>query len=283
MQNFCVIKSDGGRETFSQKKVFDSALRAGAPKALALEIAQTVKKEVYPGMKTSEIFREVGRLLKKDSRQSAIRFNLKRAIKELGPTGFPFEKYVGEIFKSLGYAVKLNQIIPGRCNFDYEIDFLAQKEGVIYVGECKYRNFFSDIVDLKDSLANYARFSDVKDGGYFSECESGETELKSLLVTNGKFTQKAVNYSGCKGVEALGWRQPKEQGLEYIVENNKLYPVTILSSLKGYMKNSLVENNIMLAKDLLNIDTVSFSRKTKIQERDLFSLIKEVRVLVEEL
>jgi hypothetical protein len=280
MSNIYVVKTNGEKELFSLKKVFESALRSGAKKEFALEIAEAAKKEAYDGIKTSEIFKLVSKKLRKDSLKSSLRFNLKRSIQELGPTGFPFEKYVCEIFKSLGFEVKINQLVPGNCILDYEIDFVAKNGKTVYVGECKYRNLFGDIVDLKDSLANYARFLDILEGPYFKNEKNNGMEIKTILVTNGKFTSKAVAYSGCKGVEILGWRNPQNKGLEYLVEEKALYPVTILPSLKGYMKEVLVENQIMLVKDFLNIDIVGFSAKTKLQEKDLHSLMEEAKLLL---
>jgi hypothetical protein len=276
-----VIKLSGESEPFSVKKVFESALRAGAKKQEALVIAEKVKMEAYPGIKTTEIFQKVSKLLKGQSKNAELRFNLKRSIKELGPTGFPFEKYICEILKSLDFEVKINQIIPGTCIGDYEIDFISEKNGLVYLGECKYRNIFNDKVDLKDSLANYARFSDIKDGNYFKTKNYSGKEIKTILVTNGKFTQKAIDYALCKGVELLGWRYPGERGLEYLVESKKLYPITILSSTRGYVKNILAENQIMLVKEILNLDSVKFSKITGMQEKDLLPLIKEAKLLME--
>jgi hypothetical protein len=280
MSNIYVLKTNGEKEIFSLKKVFESALRSGARRESALEIAKAVENESYDGVKTSEIFRQVTKRLKKDSLKSALRFNLKRSIKDLGPTGFPFEKYVCEIYRSLGFKVKINQIVPGSCILDYEIDFVAKNDKTVYVGECKYRNFFNDIVDLKDSLANYARFLDILEGPYLKNEKREGLEIKTILVTNGKFTSKALAYSDCKGIDVLGWRSPQGRGLEHLVEERGLYPVTILPSLKEYMKKVLVENQIMLVKDLVNINIAAFSAKTKLQEKDLHSLVQEANLLL---
>lgn len=277
-----VIKANGEKEPFSFQKIFKSAVRVGAPKQLALEIAEKIERESYPEIATSDIFKKVNKLLRERSKRSALRFNLKRGIRELGPTGFPFEKYVGEIFRSLGFKVKINHFIPGYCISNYEIDFIAEKDDLIYLGECKYRNIFSDKVDLKDALANYARFSDILNGLYFKSEKQKNTRLKTILVTNGKFTRQAINYSNCMGVDLLGWRFPKNRSLEYLVESQKLYPITILPFLKGYLKKVLVEKQLMLVKDILDIDPVKFAQKTKLQARDIFPLIKEARLLLEE-
>ena len=267
-----VIKFNGEEEVFSDKKVYQSARRVGAPERLAREISQAVGKEAYSGIKTSEIFSQVRQMLKQEAPEAALRFNLKKAIRKLGPTGFPFEKYIGEILSNQGYQIKLNQIIPGFC-CEYEIDFIAQKNSFFYIGECKYRNLFDGKVHSKDALANYARFLDISRGGFFKN-----KKLKSLLVTNTKFTSRAVNYSQCVGVELLGWKYPGNRGLEYLIEKKKLYPITILPSLNKYLAEILAQKGIMLAKDFL--EPARVIRKTKLSEKELNLLLKQARLLL---
>ena len=281
MAKVYIIDASGTQEEFSEQKVYESAQRAGASPEVARAIAETISKEVRPGMKTFKIFSRVKDLLHKKVPRASLRFNLKEGIRKLGPTGFPFESFIGEVFKSLGYAVRINQHIPGFCLGDYEIDFVAEKGNDIYVGECKYRNLSGDKVHSKDALANYARFLDIKNGPYFKEAKDNGYQIKTALVTNTKFTDDARNYSACMGVHLLGWRHPKDDGLEKIIEKNGLYPVTILPSATGYLKDALVEEKIMLARSVLNLDVVSFSKKFKISSRQVNSLIKEARLLFE--
>ena len=275
-----VVNAQGEQEPFSFRKVFGSALRAGASKEAAWNIAAAVRKDSYPGITTSEIFKKVGELLRKQSRKSALRFNLKKSIQQLGPTGFPFEKYVCEIFKSMGFKTAVNQIIPGRCINGYEIDFIAEKENLVYLGECKYRNFFEDKVDLKDALVNFARFLDILQGPCFQARKN--KIFKTIMVSNGKFTQSAIRYSGCNKVELLGWKFPQNAGLERLVEEKSLYPITILSSLKGYIKSKLADSQLMLARDILKVDPAKLARKIDAQEKDILSLVREAELLLED-
>jgi 2-phosphoglycerate kinase len=92
-----VLNSKGEKEPFSFQKVYQSARNVGASKELAFEIAKKIEDEVFDGISTSQIFDRIFELLLKESLQSAIRFNLKKAMERLGPTGFPFEKFVAKI------------------------------------------------------------------------------------------------------------------------------------------------------------------------------------------
>jgi hypothetical protein len=275
MSSLYVIDLKGEKEPFSSRKVYESAQRVGASKKLARDIANTIKKEVKPGTKTSEIYKRVKELLSEKEPKPALKFSLKEAMRRLGPTGFPFEKYVGEIFSSRGFKVKLNQRIAGRCCV-YEIDFLAIRKDLVLVGECKYRSDPAGKVDSNIALINHARYLDIKEGSSF-----GERSVQSVLVTNSKFTDKAIRYSNCVGVELLGWRYPREKGLEKLIEEEKMYPVTVLPSLRDDISNTLAKKRMMMAKDLLKIDIRDFSKKTRIPQKVLKKLKNEASILLE--
>ena len=274
MSSLYVINLRGEKEPFSFQKVYESAKRVGASKELAKKIAGTIEKEAKPGIKTAEIYKRVKELLSEKELKPALKFSLKEAMKKLGPTGFPFEKYIGQVFSSRGFKVKLNQIIDGYC-CSYEIDFLAERGDVVLVGECKYRSDPTGKVDSNVALMNYARYLDIKKGRSFKD-----STVESILVTNSKFTEKAAKYSGCVGVELLGWRYPRKKGLELLIEEKKMYPITVLPSLGDDVANIFAKKRMMMAKDILGIDIKSFSKKTRIPQKTLRSLRKEAEALL---
>lgn len=280
MINPYVFNSAGEREPFSPAKVYRSARRVGASRKLAQEIVQTIEREIRPGTKTVDIFQEVKKLLGRETPGAALRFSLKEGMRKLGPSGFPFEKFVGEIFKRLGFKVQTNVYLSGFCLGDYEIDCLAQKNNLVYVLECKYRNVAGDKVHLDNVLANQARFLDLLKGPDLKKGDYQNRRIKSIMVTNEKFTSRAISYSNCQGIELLGWKYPKRAGLEYLIERNNLYPVTILPSLKGYLKDVLVSRNIMLVENLLKTDPETFSRRLKVLPRHLYPILREARLLL---
>ncbi len=275
-----VINARGEKEPFSKTKIYRSARRAGASNRAAKEISEILEKEAYEGIRTQKIFARIRQILRKESPTAAIKFNIKEGMRKLGPTGFPFERYVAEILKSLGYRVRINLFIPGKCVRSYEIDFIALKGNVVYVGECKYRRYFGDRVHSQDALANYARFLDICSGSYFKAREYKGASIKTMLVTNTKFSGRTMDYSKCVGAELLGWNYPRNKGLERLVEERKLYPVTILPGLKGYLKDIFVREKIMLAKDLLRIDVNDFSKKHKVSLKQIQNLVGQAEQLL---
>ncbi len=268
-----IINAQGEKEPFSYQKVYSSARRVGASDIKAREIAATIEKEIFPGIKTQEIFGKVKEMLEAQNQKAAIRYDLKEAIKKLGPAGYTFEKYIAEVFSRLGYKVTLNQFIPGHCVV-YEIDFLAEKGDFIYIAECKYHK--EGKVDLQVALANSARFNDIMESGSL-----GKKAVKSIVVTNTKFTTEAIKYSECKNIDLLGWRYPAEQGLEYLIESKGLYPLTILPSLKGRLAEFFNAQNKMLVSDIIEAaETEDFVGNPEFAKNGIKILIQEAKALL---
>lgn len=268
-----ITNAQGEEEPFSYQKVYSSARRVGASDLRAREIASTIEKEIFPGIKTWEIFRKVKEMLEEHSQKAAIRYDLKEAMKKLGPAGYTFEKYIGEVFSRLGYKVTLNQFIPGHCVV-YEIDFLAEKGDFVYIAECKYHR--EGKVDLQVALANSARFNDIIEEGSF-----GKKAVKSIVVTNTKFTTEAIRYSECKNIDLLGWRYPLEQGLEYMIESKGLYPLTILPSCKGRLAELFTLHGKMLVRDIYEAaESEDFGSNLEFVKNGIRTLMQEAEVLL---
>lgn len=270
-----VINARGEREPFSFNKVYQSARRVGASDALAQDIAQDIERKAFDGMRTSDIFSQVRAALNKERPAWAIRFNLKEAMRKLGPTGFPFEAFVGNIFSALGFEVKLNQFLKGGCLI-YEIDFIAQDKKVIKIGECKFHNQKDHTVNTHIVLEAYAKFLDLKQG--FLKNEKRESSF--VIATNTKFTDRAKKYAKHNNLQLLGWRYPREEGLEKIIEKEKLYPVTILPSLNKPLARYFCDRQTMLVQDVLNIQFQNSFNQRGIQKTQLDKLKKEAELLL---
>jgi Holliday junction resolvase-like predicted endonuclease len=276
-----VVNSLGEKEPFSIQKVTLSAKRAGASGKLANKIAQKIAQDIYTGISTKEIFQQVKKMLSNDAPPVALRFSLKEAMHFLGPTGFPFEKYVAEIFEHWGFKVKTNQLVSGHCCSGYEIDLLVEKEDILKLIECKFRQATQGIVQIEVALANYARFLDIKNRFDYQKGRLNKRELKSLLVTNTRFSSRAIQYSVCSGVELLGWKYPKGRGLEYFIDNENLYPITILPSFQKEWGEVFSQNGIMMVKDVFKADPQSLGQKLGISASRISSLIKDADLLLE--
>jgi hypothetical protein len=129
-----VIKKNGERELYSDAKVLKSIERVGIKKELQDQVLQEVHEHLKPNITTKEIFAIIRERLGKTDKRAQLRFNLKDAIFDLGPTGFPFEKYLEKIFEDLGYNATTDVIMQGEC-VKHEIDVLLEKDGKLVSGK----------------------------------------------------------------------------------------------------------------------------------------------------
>ena len=138
-KNIFITKASGEKAPFSIEKLRNSLRRAGAGKKVIKRIETELQQILYQGISTREIYQKAFSLLKKVSTHLAAKYKLKKAILELGPSGYPFERYVGEILKHEGYRVQVGQIVQGHC-VQHEVDVVAEKDDQYFMIECKFHS-----------------------------------------------------------------------------------------------------------------------------------------------
>lgn len=251
-----VLKASGEYEPFSEEKVRSSLQRAGAEKELADKIIENIKGELYDGISTKEIYSQIFGLLREWESPLISKYNLKQAIMELGPSGYPFEKFVAGVLKNYGYQVEVGQTVQGKC-VSHEIDVIAQKnpstssgQGEHYMIECKFHNRPGIKVDIQTALYTYARFLDVQ--GAWVETSGHRSKFhQPWLVTNTKVTLEVKTYGQCVGLKVLSWDYPAEENLRFLIEQSNLHPLTCLTSLSRTEKGRLLEAGLVFCRDLL--------------------------------
>ncbi|WP_339837111.1 restriction endonuclease [uncultured Maribacter sp.] len=245
-----IKKSNDEIELFSFKKLKQSLRSAGASKDVVETIVNRIQPVIYDGMSSNEIYKKSFSLLKKYNKVSASRYSLKRALLELGPTGYPFERLVGALLKEKGYKTQVSVILNGEC-VTHEIDVLAEKDGNVYAIECKFHSDVKATSNVKVPLYINSRFLDIQIQWNINSNHT--THLKQgWLVTNTRFTEDAINYAKCVGLTLLSWDYPKNNGLKANIDTLDLYPVTALTTLNKKEKHQLIDNDVVLVKELLN-------------------------------
>src|SRR5690606_40076069 len=79
-----------------------SLMNYGTEEIYAKKICKKIEKEIYNGITTKELYEKAFKLLKEIRSSIAARYSLKRALQDLGPEGFYFEKWVAKVFEVQG-------------------------------------------------------------------------------------------------------------------------------------------------------------------------------------
>ena len=248
MDNINIIKASGEKAPFEIEKVIRSLERAGADKLLIKEIVQDIDKEVHDGMTTKKIYQMAFNLLKRKSRISASKYKLKKALMELGPSGYPFEKFVGKVFDHEGFDTKVGVIVQGNC-VQHEVDVIAQKDNKHYMIECKYHSDQGRFCNVKIPLYIQSRFLDVKEK--WEKQKGHETVFhQGWVFTNTRFTTDAIQYGKCVGLMLLSWDYPYDNSLKQRIDKAGLHPLTALTTLTKAEKRKLLDKDIVLCKEV---------------------------------
>ncbi len=248
MKKYQIKKVSGELETFSRTKLINSLKRSGAEVEIVNSIADDVESWLYDGIPSKKIYDKAFALLRKKQLGIAARYKLKNAMMELGPTGYPFEFFVGQVFKLMGYDVEVGKVLQGHC-VTHEVDVIATKEKEQHFIECKYyqhtgknanvqvpmyiRSRVDDLIKYRKSLPEFEGF--VFHGG---------------VVTNTRFTADAISFGECTGLSLLSWDYPQGKGLKEIVDREKIFPITVLTRLNLSEKQQFMEKGIVICRQL---------------------------------
>jgi len=255
-----IIKASGQTEKFNPQKLINSLIRSGASEEIAQEIADKVEKQITPSTHTKYIYRLAKKYLKQYNRATDMRYSIKKALYALGPSGYPFEKYFARILKAYGYSVETNHFVQGYC-VRHEVDILAGKANERFIIECKYHSNRGIPTDVKEALYIHSRYADIKKA-YELDRGNRSFSYHGWLATNTRCTSDAIQYAECVGLRIISWKYPEHGSLETMIEKKRLYPITILSSIRKDSIEMLISNGIILAQDIAQLDEHTFLEKS---------------------
>lgn len=242
-----IIKSSGEKVSFSIAKLRNSLYRSGADKDTVEAIINTVRDELYQGISTREIYNRAFALLKKKKAVYASKYKLKKAIYELGPTGFPFERFIGAILQYSGYQVVVGNTLQGKC-VTHEVDVIAKKKGQHILAECKFHSEKTTTCNVKVPLYIHSRYQDI----VAQHQHSPSCPNEGWVVTNTRFTADAIAYGTCAGLHLLSWDYPLDNGIKERIDRLGLYPITVSTLLTQREKQFLLSRNVVLCRQLSN-------------------------------
>lgn len=272
-----IIKSTGERAEFDPSKIVRTAVRAGASRNLATQIAEDVSGTVKDGTTTRDLYAQVLNLLDEHAPPVAARYSLRQALERLGPAGFDFEKYIAELLKAHGYDAALPDILQGAC-VSHEVDVLATKDNRTAMIEAKLRSTPSLYVAIKDTLAAWSRFLDLVDGSKLGKCPHVD---ECWIITNTRFSPDSLAFAHCKNMVMIGWNHPEERSIQKLIDAKALYPVTVLRALDHQTQAAFARAHIMLVKQLVEGDPAVLARASGVPEEKIRRLTHEAAAIVD--
>lgn len=245
-----IEKFNGDIEEFQVEKLKTSLRRSKASESEIDTIVENIMPTLYDGIPSKEIYEKAFSLLKKYNLTSASKYSLKRAILDLGPTGYPFERLISALLRHKGFETKVGVILQGEC-VTHEVDVLAEKEGDTYTVECKFHSDQKAVSNVRVPLYINSRFLDIQN--HWNKDPEKVSHLKQgWLVTNTRFSLDAITYGECVGLQLLSWDYPENNGIKHNVDAYTLYPITTLTTLTQHEKDQLIEKDIILTIELFD-------------------------------
>ncbi len=270
-QLILVKKKNGEKAPYDEQKLVQALQRSGANQHdIDIALSQ-VNKIIHNGISTRKIYEVAYNSLKKRSHYSAGRYRLKRAMMELGPSGYPFEKFIGKIFDAEGYHTKVDQIVNGSC-VTHEVDVIARNEIEQIMVECKYHSDTSIKSDVKVALYIHSRFQDVEKTWQKTE-EFNGLKFRGMVVTNTRFSDDAMKYASCVNLGLISWDFPRGKSLKDLIDKAGYHPITSLSTLTRSEKSKLLDKGLVLCRDISN--NVNLLKDIGLQKPKIDRVIKE--------
>ncbi len=244
-----VIKKSGEKVRFSKEKLQNSLRRSGADAQTVDHIIERVREDLYQGISTKEIYKKAFALLLKKERHYAAKYHLKKAIYELGPTGFPFESFIGALLDASGFRTHVGVVVPGTC-VDHEVDVVAQRGPEFTLVECKFHSEEGFNCNVKIPLYIHARYNDIR--AHWEKKHPAPSQLNPVwVVTNTRFTADAQRYGTCAGLYLVSWDAPEGDSLKARIDRSGLYPVTVSTLLSKAEKQALLDRKMVLCTQVL--------------------------------
>ncbi len=247
-QVILIKKASGEEEPFRVNKLKQSLRNAGAEEEVITDVAEEIRSWIIDGTSTRKIYAKAFALLRKKRKNVASRYKLKNALLEMGPTGYPFEHFVGKIMEIEGYSTAVGQFVEGQC-VSHEVDVIATRNKEQILVECKYGNSTGKIINVQVPLYFHSRLNDIVNRQK-QDPDYKDFKFSGWIVTNARFSSDAIDYGTCSGLHMLSWDFPSGNGLKDIIDRVKIYPITVLNHLTSKQKQNLMERGVVMCRQL---------------------------------
>lgn len=264
-----VTKFDGRKEEFQKEKILRTCMRMHASHAQALEIVSRIEENIYEGITTKQILQMIYKELEHYRPEIKKQIDFREAISMLRSKP-DFEVFIHHLLREMGYDVLPNRIIRGAC-VEHEVDGIAMKDQRTVLVEVKHHMNQHTFTGLDVCLVAQARMEDLI-SGYSGQANTFKFD-RTMIVCNTKFSDHAKQYAACKNIELFGWRMPLESGLEQVIEEKKLYPITFIRGMDAQSEERLGNAGIVLLRQLVQMDAHDIQKMTGISGKKLKNFI----------
>lgn len=271
-----VTKYDGTKQLFNREKIIKTCIRLGASREISEEIAKKIEMNIYNEIETKKVLKMIFRQVSKYKPVIKHIISL-RASLSLLKSRPDFEQYIQILLSEYGYEVTPNQIVKGKC-VEHEVDAIVGKNGETYIVEVKHHRNFHARTGLDETRIARAILEDVNEG-----FELGLNDLKidkAMIVCNTKYSEHAKRYAECRGIPQIGWSSPPYGGLQTLIEEKKLYPITYLKGLKTADSEKLTAVGIILLRQLTEMRLEELVKTTGISKKLLELTIEKAKTIL---
>lgn len=271
-----VKKYSGELVPFNPESLKHSLTRSGASEKQVHMVYLDIREKVYDGIPTRELYQLAFDSLKKQRNTYAARYSLKKALRELGPEGFYFEKWIAKLFEDDGYQTLTGQTVEGHA-VSHEIDVVALKGEQMLAVECKFRNDIDAKISVTTPMYFMSRVKDVS-GKTYAFFNGQHSFTDGWLVTNAYLTSDSTDFGRYYNLNLLSWDYPADKSIKLRVDDNGLYPVTCLTTLSELDKNQLLKKQCILVKDILAKPDLLDSLRVTLEKKN--SILLEATELI---
>jgi hypothetical protein len=222
-----VTKWNGERQEYDPEKILGTLDRYGVSSREAEEVLAEVESRLFPGIRTSEILGIMHQKLEMLESTGRLKRDLRSALGMMRSAP-DFEEYVRLLLASEGYDVRPNAVIRGRC-VKHEIDGVLERDGELVYLETKHHRRRHSYTPFYVSLSAKAKFDDIRKG--YKEGLNEYDFSRALIVCNTRLTEHARVYADCVGIDHMGWKTPPGRGIDAMITEAGVYPVTMLRNV----------------------------------------------------
>ena len=257
----------------TEKKIIKTSMRIGADRNISEKIVDKIEEKLYDGISTKNILQSIFKFLSVYKPTTKHLLDLKKGLSMMDSKP-EFERFVQILLRENGYEVTPNQMIRGKC-VEYEVDAIAKKDDVTYIVEAKHHSKYHIPTGLDETRIARAVFEDITEG--FDLGLNNLNVNNAMIVTNTKFSEHARRYGKCRNIQQIGWSRPQYKSLQDIIEKYILHPYTCLKGLDKDLKRKLVDEGILLMKQLSQEKPEKLANKIGVSTSKLKNIIKNAK------